>query len=129
MADKPAPDQHAALCRALPQWQSWNRIQWIIITFQLMLIITAGMVRVTGVLDLMIYACIPFTFVACLVTLRKRKRCQRSLQALDFLVCPRCLYDLRQLEEAMRCPECGQAIGPEQNVVNWRIKLSWWGSR
>jgi hypothetical protein len=48
-----------------------------------------------------------------------RRRMQRYVTSLDFLVCLNCGYNLRGLE-ADRCPECGTSARAEEVKQTWR---------
>ncbi len=43
----------------------------------------------------------------------------RRADAHDHLLCPDCLYDLRTLDEAGTCPECGRAYEHDAVRAQW----------
>jgi hypothetical protein len=46
-----------------------------------------------------------------------------GLRNIGFRVCPWCSYDLRHLEPAGDCPECGRPFDPETLGREWRDRL------
>lgn len=63
---------------------------------------------------------IPVTFWACLwlVPLRRaNRRAYAVLREREFLICPRCTYDLRGATSP--CPECGRAFDAHDLRETW----------
>lgn len=54
-----------------------------------------------------------------LLSRRAAKRALRRAAAHDHLRCPQCLDDLRTLDEAGACPECGRAYEHEAVRRQW----------
>ncbi|MEQ8770281.1 MAG: hypothetical protein RIB60_07210 [Phycisphaerales bacterium] len=46
-------------------------------------------------------------------------RLQRRVQRAGGRICPNCLYDLRALDDADRCPECGWDLTAEPPEETW----------
>lgn len=51
------------------------------------------------------------------------RECYLSLWALKFGVCPDCEYELWSIANAMKCPECGRHVGPEQCRAAWHSNI------
>lgn len=51
-------------------------------------------------------------------------RLQRRVVAAGGRICPNCLYDLRTLDDAHTCPECGWDIVTEPPDVTWAKLLN-----
>lgn len=43
----------------------------------------------------------------------------REAKSADLLLCPTCLYDLRELEERGSCPECGRPYEHTSVQIRW----------
>lgn len=50
---------------------------------------------------------------------RSAKRALRRAAAHDHLLCPDCLYDLRNLDATGTCPECGRASEHDAVRAQW----------
>lgn len=50
-------------------------------------------------------------------------RYRRRLRRAKFCLCPKCLYDLRGVRTAERCPECGFVFEPGEVARTWRERL------
>jgi hypothetical protein len=48
-----------------------------------------------------------------------RRRGWRTVKAAGFLICPHCRYDLRSLDAAIRCPECGRSYTAASLEDTW----------
>ncbi|MFI4882423.1 MAG: hypothetical protein ACIAQU_07550, partial [Phycisphaerales bacterium JB064] len=66
------------------------------------------------------FPAIVWAAVACvLVAYRLAKRALRRAPAADYLLCPDCTYDLRTLDDAGTCPECGRAYEHDTVRAQW----------
>lgn len=52
--------------------------------------------------------------------LRRMRAFARSVQRKDRCVCPNCVYDLRNIDEKLPCPECGDTTPREIAREQWR---------
>ena len=67
-----------------------------------------------------LFPAIVWAAVACVVVAYLlSKRALRRAAAADHLLCPECTYDLRTLDEAGACPECGRAYEHEAVRAQW----------
>ncbi|MFI4915046.1 MAG: hypothetical protein ACIAS6_00890 [Phycisphaerales bacterium JB060] len=65
------------------------------------------------------YLLLPLPYVLWLLSWRGIRRTLRRAAAHDLLICPECLYDLRTLDEAGVCPECGRAYEHKAVRAQW----------
>lgn len=52
--------------------------------------------------------------------------CYQHLYRMGYAVCPACEYDLQAVPQAIKCPECGLNVGPEQCWTAWQARLRSW---
>ena len=68
----------------------------------------------------------PVPAIVLVVGLVMRSRAKTAITRMNFLCCPRCLYDLSATEAlltdpgAVRCPECGELWGVEAIQDSWK---------
>ncbi len=65
------------------------------------------------------YAYFVLFMSACIFWHRSSKRALRRAAAHDHLLCPDCTYDLRTLDHAGTCPECGRAYEHAAVRARW----------
>ncbi len=58
------------------------------------------------------------TIVPLLITIYKR-HVRALVQSMDYLICPRCAYDLRGCDSFGPCPECGRPYARDLLPRDW----------
>jgi hypothetical protein len=100
----------------------WDEIAWFRLSIRVLAVFAVALVgfyvitrrwQVPGLVFYWLF--FPYYLVAPAVL---RRRMRRKLAGNDFLLCPRCGYDLRQLV-GERCPECGGPAKPDEVKAVW----------
>ncbi|OAB62796.1 hypothetical protein AY599_06400 [Leptolyngbya valderiana BDU 20041] len=128
--DKPAPTLRQRLARTMgidaglpeavrrAQRWTWFAIALAVVGFVVTLIV--GRVDLAGLLALVLLGVFMLAMHA--IPRFGRRGVNHALRraaAHDHLVCPQCTYDLRSLDEAGTCPECGRACEREAVRAQW----------
>lgn len=85
--------------------------------FVLLVLQIAGVVPSIGAAAGFFYA--PAILAACLFWHQRTRRMISRAAAHDHLLCPDCTYDLRTLDAAGACPECGRAYEHDAVRAQW----------
>ncbi|MEZ6242725.1 MAG: hypothetical protein R3B57_06740 [Phycisphaerales bacterium] len=82
---------------------------------------TFGIETQVGILLALLAAELSPLWLLLIWTLRIRKRVARA----NYLACPNCLFDLSDLVEPTRCPECGFDVRYLDLPAAWKALFRW----
>lgn len=79
---------------------------------------TVAKMTVVNPLHLIAIGWIP-TIIVWLLLIAYCQRVRRQVKEMDFLMCPKCGYDLRGCDSFGPCPECGRAYARDKLPLEW----------
>jgi hypothetical protein len=82
-----------------------------------------------GARSLVEWSCAAALFLILLFWAVRTGRLKARLRATGGLLCPKCGYEMKGLDEVARCPECGRPFDRERDAAYWRRHMDFGGTK